>query len=101
MHGGNTATSNGYYFVLARDMNRVEHEVTLKFTIPGDQMPSNYTLQNLRAAASYWISGPNFHASVVSRTVPESPEGVAVDAMSREAARGSDDFEVTKFVEQP
>ncbi len=56
-------------------------------------MPSNYTLQNLRAAANYWISGPNFHASVVSRTIPESPEGVAVDTMSREAARGSDDLE--------
>lgn len=101
MHRGNTATSIGRYFVLARNMNTVEHEVTLRFTIPGDELPSNYTLQNLRAAASYWISGPNFHAHVVSRTKPESPEGVAVDAMSREAARGSDDFEVTKFAEQP
>lgn len=95
MYRGNTARSNRHSFILACDMNRVEHEVTLKFTIPGDAIPSNYTLQNLRAAANYWISGPNFHASVVSRTIPESPEGVAVDTMSREAARGSDDFEVT------
>ena len=100
MYGSNMPTSNSHYIVLACDMNTVEHEVTLKFTIPGDEIPSNYTLQNLRAAANYWISGPKFHASVVTRTV-ESPEGVAVDTMSREAARGSDDFEVTKFVEQP
>ena len=93
MYRGNTASSTRHSFILARDMNRVEHEVTLKFTIPGEAIPSNYTLQNLRAAANYWISGPNFHASVVSRTIPESPEGVAVDTMSREAARGSDDLE--------
>ena len=69
------------------------HEVTLKFSVPAEEMPANYTLQNLRAAASYWISGPDFHASVVTRTESDSPEGVAPDALSREAARGSDDSE--------
>ena len=71
------------------------HDITLKFSVPAEEMPSNYTLQNLRAAASYWISGPNFHASVVTRTESDSPEGVAPDALSREAARGSDDSEST------
>ena len=69
------------------------HHITLKFSVPAEEMPANYTLQNLRAAASYWISGPNFHASVVTRTESDSPEGVAPDALSREAARGSDDSE--------
>ena len=67
------------------------HDITLKFSVPAEDMPANYTLQHLRAAASYWISGPKFHASVVTRTESDSPEGVAPDAMSREAARGSDD----------
>ena len=69
------------------------HHITLKFSVPAEEMPANYTLQNLRAAASYWISGPDFHASVVTRTESDSPEGVAPDALSREAARGSDDSE--------
>ena len=69
------------------------HDITLKFSVPAEEMPENYTLQNLRAAASYWISGPKFHASVVTRTESDSPEGVAPDALSREAARGSDDSE--------
>lgn len=69
------------------------HDITLKFSVPAEEMPANYTLQNLRAAASYWISGPKFHAHVVTRTESDSPEGVAPDALSREAARGSDDLE--------
>ena len=69
------------------------HTVTVEFEVPAEEMPVNYTLQNLRAAASYYISGPKFHAHVVTRTESDSPEGVAADAMSREAARGSDDLE--------
>ena len=76
------------------------HHITLKFSVPAEEMPENYTLQNLRAAASYWISGPKFHAHVVTRTESDSPEGVAPDALSREAARGSDDLESIEHKEQ-
>ena len=76
------------------------HDITLKFSVPAEEMPENYTLQNLRAAASYWISGPKFHAHVVTRTESDSPEGVAPDALSREAARGSDDLESIEHKEQ-